>query len=92
MGFRRDENTDFDMYFGDCFRKDERTRSLFDWSNYIEKLESTTIRGCTTLKEKQLVVVGYFLELCYDLCISPRSNVSNNPGFEAILGVINTNN
>ena len=93
MGFRRDENTDgLTCTSKIVLGKDERTRSLFDWSNYIEKLESTTIRGCTTLKEKQLVVVGYFLELCYDLCISPRSNVSNNPGFEAILGVINTNN
>ena len=60
---------------------------LFDWSLYIKKLETANIRGCKSLREKQLVVVGYFFELCYDICLSPRHNVSNNPGFESILGV-----
>ena len=60
---------------------------LFDWSLYIKKLETANIRGCKSMREKQLVVVGYFFELCYDICLSPRHNVSNNPGFESILGV-----
>ena len=59
MCFRRDENTEgltctSDIVLGE----DERTSSLFDWSDYIKNLESMTIRGCTTLKERQLVVVG----------------------------------
>ena len=62
---------------------------LFDWTLYKTQLERTNIRGCQTMKEKQLVVVGYFFELCYDICLSPRCNVSNNPGFESILGVFN---
>ena len=41
------------------------------------------------MREKQLVVVGYFFEMCYDICLSPGRNVSNNPGFETILGVFN---
>ena len=38
---------------------------------------------------EQLIVAGYFFELCYDICLSPSKNVSNNPGFETILGVFN---
>ena len=60
---------------------------LLDWLLYTNRLETTNIRGCSTFREKQLVVVGYFFELCYDLCLSPRYNVSRNPGFESILGV-----
>ena len=36
----------------------ENNKSLFDWSVYISQLEKTNIRGCDTLREKQLVVVG----------------------------------
>ena len=60
---------------------------LLDWSLYTNRLETTNICGCSTFREKQLVVVGYFFELCYDICLSPRYNVSRNPGFESILGV-----
>ena len=60
---------------------------LFDWSLSINQLEIANIRGCKTLIEEQLVVVGYFFEMWYDICLSPRHNVSNNPGFETILGV-----
>ena len=67
----------------------EKNKSLFDWPLYIRQLEKTNIRGCDTLREKQLVVVGYFFELGYDICLSPNNNVSNNPGFESILGVFN---
>ena len=60
---------------------------LLDWSLYTNQLKQTNIRGCNTFREKQLVIVGYFFELCYDICLSPRYNVSRNPGFESILGV-----
>ena len=56
---------------------------------FIMHLTRLNIRGANTLREKQLIVVGYFFELCYDICLSPSVNVSNNPGFESILGVFN---
>ena len=61
--------------------------SIFDWSLYIKRLTDSRIHGATTLCEKQLVVVGYFFEMCYDICLQEKHNVSNNPGFESILGV-----
>ena len=89
---------DLQQYCGFCFCRKGNTdnlvstvegEGLFDWSLYIKCLERTNIRGTNTLQEKQLTVVGYFFELCYDICLSPRHNVSNNPGFESILGVFN---
>ena len=64
-------------------------KGLFDWSVYINQLENANMRGAKTLKEKQLIVVSYFFEMCYDICLSPRHNVSNNPGFESVIGVFN---
>ena len=47
-------------------------------------------RGATgTLGEKQLHLVGYLMELSYDLCIALKNNVSENPGFESFLGYTN---
>ena len=67
----------------------EEGKCLFDWSVYINHVERSKVGGLKTLREKQLTVVGYFFELCYDICLSPSVNVSNNPGFESILGVFN---
>ena len=87
---------DLSLYCGFSFNRSENVEGLvstdiekgiFNWSVYKNRLEKSNIRGCHTLREKQLVVVGYFFELCYDICLSPRHNVSNNPGFESILGV-----
>ena len=37
--------------------------------------------------KKCLHIVGYLLELGYDLCIPPTNNISRNPGVETILGI-----
>jgi hypothetical protein len=34
-------------------------------------------------------ICAYQLELGYDLAISPLHNVSQNPGFESFLGIVN---
>ena len=39
------------------------------------------------LDKKQLNMIGYLLEIAYDLCLAPASNISGNPGFEVLLGV-----
>ena len=57
------------QYCGFCFKRNGNVEplvsivegeSLFDWSVYIRSLEKANIRGSSTLKEKQLAVVGYF--------------------------------
>ena len=87
---------DLSQYCGFSFNRAENVdgliscdvkKGIFDWSVYISHLEKSNIRGCSTIREKQLVVVGYFFELCYDICLSRKDNVSKNPGFESILGV-----
>ena len=89
---------DLDQYCGLCFKQDENTEplvstsagtGLFDWSLYIIALEKSKVSGCQSLSDKQLTVVSYFFKMCYDICILPKHNVSNNPGFEIILGVFN---
>ena len=44
----------------------------------------------TELKDKQLVMVVFLLELGYDLMISVQDNVSESPGFEPCLGIFCT--
>lgn len=87
---------DLTQYCGFCFNRASNVSGLMstvegecllDWSLYTNRLEQTNIRGCSTYREKQLVVIGYLFELCYDICLSPRDNISRNPGFEYILGV-----
>eukprot|EP00957_Ditylum_brightwellii_P167848 12777345-Ditylum_brightwellii.AAC.1 len=40
-----------------------------------------------SLSDTQQQMVAYLLELAYDLCLAPGRNVSDNPGFESVLGV-----
>ena len=55
----------------------------------LKKVEGMNEGTCRTLREKQLVIVGYFFELCYDICLSSDWNVSSNPGFESRLHIFN---
>ena len=90
---------DLTQYCGFSFKKSEDVEAListvdgkclFDWSLYINQLKTANIHGCKTLREKQLFVVGYFFEMCYDICLFLRHNVSNNQGLETILGVFDS--
>ena len=62
---------------------------LLSWEGAIlQKLEKASLVGCNGgLKGKQLHAVGYLFELCYDLALSPDRNLSQNPGFESLLGI-----
>ena len=89
---------DLTQYCGFSFRREndlegltstDEGKCMFDWSVYINHLDRSKLGGLKTLREKQLTVIGYFFELCYDICLSPSQNVSNNPGFESIIGVFN---
>jgi hypothetical protein len=55
----------------------------------LRRLENAKVGGDTHITKKQLHMVGYLFELCYDLAIPPENNVSESPGFEA-LGFFNT--
>jgi len=60
---------------------------LLSWEGAIlERLQKASL-GCNGLQDKQLHAVGYLFELCYDLALSPERNVSQNPGFESLLGI-----
>jgi hypothetical protein len=57
---------------------------IFKWDeDVVEKVNKLTLYSCNELNEKQLVMVGYLLELGYDLMINADYNISESPGFEA---------
>ena len=56
----------------------------------LGRINDVKIAGATSREEKQLHFVGYLVELCYDLALSPDRNVSLNPGFETPLGVFSS--
>ena len=81
IAFDRDSNTD-------GLTSSTEGSNLLHWSkSVLEGLERMNEGGCSTLREKQLVIVSYFFELCYDICLSPTNNISQNPGFESRLHI-----
>ena len=54
--------------------------SLFVWSKQ-NIVELTKKDG--DMKRNQLNAIAYLWELCYDLLLATRENVSVSPGFEA---------
>ena len=62
-------------------------QGLFEWQPHIY----TSLDKCTwhhqDMRNKQLNMVAYLLELFYDLCLSPLDNVSESPGFELPMGI-----
>merc|ERR1711862_776728 len=62
--------------------------SLFVWSdrtiNELERYAKDRGGGAIGLKKVQLDAVAYLCELCYDLMLSERRNVSKSPGFESL--------
>ncbi len=62
--------------------------SLFHWGDEVMgRLGGVQFPGNLDVRQKQLHMVGYLFELCYDLCIASDKNISKNPGFETPLGV-----
>lgn len=56
---------------------------IFTWDKHcIDSLNKCEKDGVTSLKDKQLHMVAYLLELGYDLMLSAGMNVSTMPGFE----------
>ena len=79
LGFLRTNAADVDMLVATS----AADGILFWPAVSITRIDKTNFRGVANLKEKQLHMVGYLFELCYDLMLSPNDNVSQSPGFEA---------
>jgi hypothetical protein len=62
---------------------------IFTWSDDVIKRvgESLRLSTCTELQDKKLNMVGFLLELGYNLMINSDNNVSKSPGFEPCLGI-----
>ena len=85
---------DLQQFVGMAFDRDKDLSGLTDkneiffWTDEVlERVEKMNEGNCKTLQEKQLVIIGYFFELCYDICLSSAENVSQNPGFESRLHI-----
>jgi hypothetical protein len=87
-GMRRGHFEDLLLLCGLTFSRRSRNDiiELFEWDTHTEQRVDKLNIGTATLADKKLVMVGYLIELCYDLALSSSSNVSRNPGFERALG------
>ena len=65
--------------------KDAKDGGLFDWTGAIDELRRRHGRNEAKIKEDQLVLVEYFLELMCDLLLNAANCVSNSFGFERFL-------
>jgi hypothetical protein len=62
---------------------DDSPKGIFVWDKAcIDSLNKCGKGGVTTLKDKQLHMVAYLLELGYELMLSAKMDVSTMPGFE----------
>ena len=78
VGFNRSLNVD-----SFCLE----SKGIFWWNEAsLEEIIKLKYYDCSTLREKQLVMIGYCLELGYDLMINPNDNVARVNGFGTCLG------
>ena len=67
-------------------RSDDNTSSLFKWSETsLKRMKALKWNGDSE-ERKRIHMVGYLIELVYDLSIAPTNNISGSPGFELPLG------
>ena len=68
---------------------EEEGEGIFWWDKAsLEEINRLKYYDCTTLREKQLLMIGYCLELGYDLMINPDDNVAIVDGFGTSLRTI----
>ena len=53
----------------------------------MDQPDKSNLPGCSSIQDKQFVVIGYFFELGYELMLAANQDVSQNPGFESCLGI-----
>ena len=65
---------------------------IFSWTTEIEcKLGISKMCGNPSHETKKLHMVGYLIELAFNLYIPNHNNISTNPGFEGCHGCFNRN-
>ena len=60
--------------------------NIFPCHENICAIDALKIAGTSSLEERQYHMVGYLIELAYDLAIGTGNEVSASPGFEIPLG------
>ena len=65
----------------------DEQQGLFEWKPHIYACLAQCTWRHQEMRNKQLNMVAYLLELFYDLCLSPLDNVSESPGFELPMGI-----
>ena len=66
--------------------KDVSRSGIFHLDKNLDKNLESLFRYESRLEAKKLHMVGYLCEMIYDVCLSPRDNISGNPGMEVLLG------
>jgi hypothetical protein len=69
----------------DFLTQDARDGGLLNWTGAIDELRSRHGHKSAKIKEDQLVLVEYLVELVCDLLLNPANCVSNSAGFERFL-------
>ena len=65
----------------------EATEMIFEWpAEARTRIRNLKIAGATAEQDLRLHMVGYALELAYDLALGTDENVSRSFGFEGALG------
>jgi hypothetical protein len=59
---------------------------IFKWSDASRKRIQVLKWNGDNNERKPIHMVGYLVELVYDLSIAPNNNISGSPGFELPLG------
>jgi hypothetical protein len=81
LGFCREHESHRSLY-------QKSSDGIFIWSDeMLHRIGGVNFRGAKVLADKQLHMVGYLIELCYDLALSSEQNVSESAGCETPLGV-----
>jgi hypothetical protein len=61
--------------------------SIFSWKkDVLERIQKKSFCGARNIQDKQLHMVAYLCEICYELALAPEDNVSQSQGFESVFG------
>ena len=64
---------------------DTTENGIFEWPEEVLANLRADRWNNMNMQQKQLNMVGYLLEIFYDMALAPGDNVSENPGFERYL-------
>ena len=65
--------------------KDVLTGGLFRVEEIEKNVRKLRSKSTKTRETKMMMMIGYLMELTYELCLSPHHDISQNPSFESVL-------